>query len=210
MHQLRPAHSTRRSGKISFPRKLDEPPNSKDAAHGATQDRAITMRLPSIWPVFPASGQLAVWVNSACLFLAIFSGALGAARGGEPQSVSLSRIEVVPVESITISDEQFLSGEGTGKPTTVAGVLRLDSSARPAPLVIFIAGSGGFNQSVDVLSQQFEQIGISTFALDGFAARNIADTVSDQSQLGRLNMIVVEVVFIVLSNFSLLARKGEL
>jgi dienelactone hydrolase len=99
------------------------------------------------------------------------------------------RIEVLPIDSVTVSDEQFLKGDN-GAPVTVAGVLRIARPSGRTPLMIFISGSGGFNGSIDLLGRQLEQMGISTFALDGFAARGITNTVTDQSQLGRLNMIV--------------------
>jgi cephalosporin-C deacetylase-like acetyl esterase len=57
--------------------------------------------------------------------------------------------------------------------------------------VVFIAGSGGFAAGdIDIWDRQFEEMGVSTFALDGFAARGITSTVTDQSQLGHLNMIL--------------------
>ena len=152
--------------------------------------RASEMRLSNIRFVPGSSRRFPVWYGFAGLCFAICAGEPGAAGEDGARAASLSRIEVIPISSITISDEQFLSGDERGKPTTVAGVLRLVRSAQPAPLVIFLAGSGGFNLSTDLLGRQLEQMGISTFALDGFAARNIEDTVSDQSQLGRLNMIV--------------------
>jgi dienelactone hydrolase len=111
------------------------------------------------------------------------------ADDAHPQSTA-ARIEVLPINSITISDEQFLKGNDDGTPVTVAGVLRLAQPSRRTPLVIFISGSGGFNGSIDVLGRELEQMGISTFALDGFTGRGIVNTVTDQSQLGRLNMIV--------------------
>ena len=44
--------------------------------------------------------------------------------------------------------------------------------------------------NADVWIRQFASLGISTFALDSFSGRGIASTVTDQSQLGRLNMIL--------------------
>ena len=57
-------------------------------------------------------------------------------------------------------------------------------------LVIFIAGSSGFGPVSDVWDRQFEEMGISTFAMDSFAGRGIVSTVIDQSQLGWFNMIL--------------------
>jgi dienelactone hydrolase len=101
-----------------------------------------------------------------------------------------ARIEASPVQTLTISDGQFLKGDAHGKPTTIAGVLRVAQGAGRLPLVIFAAGSGGFSSNADVWDRQFEEMGVSTFAMDSFAGRGIVSTVVDQSQLGRLNTIL--------------------
>ncbi len=63
----------------------------------------------------------------------------------------------------------------------------------PGVAVILIHGSGGIGgqgASVDEWTRQLNQFGIAAFALDSFAGRGIVSTVADQSQLGRLNMVV--------------------
>jgi dienelactone hydrolase len=100
------------------------------------------------------------------------------------------RVEAIPIQTITISDEQFLKGNAYGRPTTIAGTLRIAQGSGPRPLVVIVAGSGGHNANTDVWDRQFEEMGISSFALDSFAGRGIVSTVVDQSQLGRLNMIL--------------------
>jgi dienelactone hydrolase len=106
-----------------------------------------------------------------------------------PKDVA-ERIEVIPIQTLTISDQQFLNGDASGRPTTIAGVLRFAQGSGRLPLVILIHGSGGFEVNADIWDRQFESLGISTFALDSFSGRGIASTVTDQSQLGRLNMIL--------------------
>ena len=101
-----------------------------------------------------------------------------------------ARVEAIPIQTLTISDEQFLKGDAYGRPTTIAGVLRVAQGTGRLPVVIFAAGSGGFNVSTDIWDRQFEEMGISTFAMDSFAGRGITSTAADQSQLGRLNMIL--------------------
>lgn len=101
-----------------------------------------------------------------------------------------ARIEAVPVQTLTLSDEQFLKGDAYGRPTTIAGVLRVAQGAGRLPLVVLVPGSGGINAGADVWDRQFLSMGISTFAMDSFAGRGIVSTVVDQSQLGRLNMIL--------------------
>jgi hypothetical protein len=82
-----------------------------------------------------------------------------------------ARIEAIPIQTLTISDEQFLKGDAYGKPTTIAGVLRVAQGSGRLPLVIFIAGSSGFGPVSDVWDRQFGEMGISTFEMDSFAGR---------------------------------------
>lgn len=77
-----------------------------------------------------------------------------------------ARTEAIPIQTLTISDEQFLKGDSYGKPATIAGVLRVAQGSGRLPVVILIAGSGGFSPSLDVWSRQFLEMGISTFAMD--------------------------------------------
>jgi dienelactone hydrolase len=58
------------------------------------------------------------------------------------------------------------------------------------PLVILLHGSGGIEENAAVWERLFASLGISSFAIDSFTGRGIVSTVADQSQLGRLNMIV--------------------
>jgi hypothetical protein len=101
-----------------------------------------------------------------------------------------ARIEAIPIQTLTISDGQFLKGDAYGRPTTIAGVLRVAQGSGRLPLVILVPGSGGFNANADVWDRQFKLMGVSTFEMDSFAGRGIVSTVVDQSQLGRLNMIL--------------------
>jgi dienelactone hydrolase len=101
-----------------------------------------------------------------------------------------ARIEAIPIQTLTLSDEQFLKGDAYGRPTTIGGVLRVAQGMGRLPLVVLVPGSGGIGASADVWDRQLESMGISTFAMDSFAGRGIVSTVVDQSQLGRLNMIL--------------------
>jgi dienelactone hydrolase len=101
-----------------------------------------------------------------------------------------ARIEAIPVSTLTLTDEQFLKGDAYGRPTTIAGVLRVAQGSGRLPLVVLVAGSGGHAAGSDVWDRQFEAMGISTFVMDSFAGRGIVGTGADQSQLGRLNMIL--------------------
>jgi dienelactone hydrolase len=99
-------------------------------------------------------------------------------------------IETIPIQTLTISDEQFLKGDASGRPTTISGKLRAAPGAERLPLVILVHGSGGVEENAAVWERLFASMGISTFAIDSFSGRGIISTVADQSQLGRLNMIL--------------------
>ena len=44
--------------------------------------------------------------------------------------------------------------------------------------------------NIELWANELGDLGISTFALDGFTGRNLTQVSTDQAQLGRLNLIV--------------------
>src|SRR5262249_30812282 len=78
-------------------------------------------------------------------------------------------IEAIPIETLTISDQQFLTGDTSGRPTTIAGVLRIAQGSGRLPLVILMHGSGGFEVNADISETHFASLGMSTFPLDSFS-----------------------------------------
>ncbi len=84
----------------------------------------------------------------------------------------------------------FLKGDAFGRPTIISGTLRVAQGSGRLPVVILVHGSGGIEENAVVWERLFASLGISTFAIDSFTGRWIASTVADQSQLGRLNMIL--------------------
>ena len=106
----------------------------------------------------------------------------------------VARQEVHALPSITLSDAEFLNGKKDGTPVTLSGVLRLPKvGGEKLPAVILLHGSGGLGGTggpIDEWSRELNEIGVATFAVDSFSGREIIETVTDQSRLGRLNMIV--------------------
>jgi dienelactone hydrolase len=98
--------------------------------------------------------------------------------------------ETILIQTLTISDEQFLKGESFGLPTMISGTLRVAQGSGRLPLVILVHGSGGIEENITRWEKVFGSLGISTFAINSFTGRGIVSTVADQSQLGRLNMIL--------------------
>lgn len=103
----------------------------------------------------------------------------------------VQRVELHPIRSVTLSDSQFLKGDQAGgTPVTVAGQLRIPRGEGRLPVVFIIHGSSGVGANIDVWSDQFAEMGVATFVLDGFTGRGLTSVSANQALLGRLNLIV--------------------
>ncbi|CAM2157796.1 Carboxymethylenebutenolidase [Paraburkholderia tropica] len=109
------------------------------------------------------------------------------AQSGRDMAV---HVEVHQIPSLSLSDSQMLTGDGNGKPVTVAGILRLAKHTGKQPVVVLIHGSSGIGANIEMWERTFNENGVGTFAIDGFTGRGITSTSKDQSQLGRLNLIL--------------------
>lgn len=101
-----------------------------------------------------------------------------------------ARTELHSIQSLTLSDEQFLKGDSSGKPVVVTGHMRIAQGPGRLPVVVMIHGSGGMGPNIEFWTREFNEMGISTVALDGFTGRGLTNVNPDQAQLGRLNMIL--------------------
>ena len=124
--------------------------------------------------------------------LVTFALALGAtALPAMCMAQPFTRMEYRAVESMTLTGEQFLTGDKNGKPVTLAGELRIPApGTNRLPAVILVHGSGGISASADRWAQELNSIGVAAFILDTFSGRGIVSTVNDQSQLHSLAMMV--------------------
>jgi dienelactone hydrolase len=101
------------------------------------------------------------------------------------------RTELYQIQTLTLSDQQFLKGDSTGAtPVTTAGQLRIAQGSGRLPVVVLQHGSSGYDARIDVWSRDLNALGISTFALDGFTARGLIDLNPNQALLGRTNLIL--------------------
>jgi dienelactone hydrolase len=101
-----------------------------------------------------------------------------------------ARTELWPIQTLTLSDQQFLTGDSNGKPTAIVGQLRIAQGFGRLPVVVLQHSSGGFLANVEFWSRELNAAGISTFALDGFTGRGLTEVNSNQALLGRLNFIL--------------------
>jgi dienelactone hydrolase len=102
-----------------------------------------------------------------------------------------ARIEIRAVETLTLSDQQFLTGDKNATPVMIAGELRIPrGAAGRLPAVLLLHGSGGANGGHELWAKHFNEMGVATFLLDSFTGRGITSTSTNQALLGRLNMIL--------------------
>ena len=106
-----------------------------------------------------------------------------------PKDVA-ARTEIYAIPSLTISDQQFLTGDSNGKQVTVAGEFRIAQGSGKLPVVVMMHGSSGVSATSEAWEHQFNAMGISTFVIDGFSGRGLTAVGPNQALLGRLNLIV--------------------
>ena len=113
-----------------------------------------------------------------------------AARAQTPIVEIAARVEIRAFQSLTLSDSQFLKGDASGQPVTLAGALRFPRTATGAkiPAVILVHGSGGVSAGVDAWQFALNRLGIATFVIDAFSGRGLTTVSTNQSLLGRFNM----------------------
>jgi len=107
------------------------------------------------------------------------------------RTAPIARMEIHSFQSMTLTDQEFLTGRKEGKPVTLVGELRLPRPGNDRlPVVILLHGSGGVSGNVLDWEQDLNAMGVATFVLDSFTGRGLANTNYNQSQLGRLDLIV--------------------
>ena len=122
--------------------------------------------------------------------LALFLSLASAATAEAPRHDIAARTELHAIDTLTLSDAQFLRGESGGKPTRTTGELRIPQRAGRLPVVVLQHGSGGMTAGVEMWAREFNTLGVATFALDGFTGRGLTQVSTNQALLGRLNFIL--------------------
>ena len=127
---------------------------------------------------------------AAAILAVLFTAPLPALTAETGSRQIAGRIELHPIPTLTLSDQQFLTGDSNGKPVTVSGALRLPPGTGRVPVVVLMHGSGGVGPNVDMWAKEFAEFGFASFVLDGFTGRGLVQVSTDQAQLGRLNFIL--------------------
>jgi dienelactone hydrolase len=135
----------------------------------------------------PATRSVAILAFVALLSCAVFPAGM---PDDEARKQIPARTELHVIRTLTLSDEQFLKGDATGKPILVGGELRIAQGEGRLPAVVLVHGSGGIGGNIDMWARELNSQGISTFTVDGLTGRGLVSVSSDQAQLGRLNLIL--------------------
>ena len=128
---------------------------------------------------------IAAWIFCTCMLWA----AIETNAQSMPKEVA-SRVEIYAIPSLTISDQQFLTGDANGKAVTVAGEFRIAQGTGRLPVVVLMHGSSGVGATTEAWVHSFNTMGISTFVIDGFSGRGLTAVGPNQALLGRLNLIL--------------------
>jgi dienelactone hydrolase len=100
------------------------------------------------------------------------------------------RIEVRPVESMTLAGDAFLRGE-PGKPVMLAGELRIPRpGSDKLPAVILMHTSSGIAVHLDRWAQELNSIGVAAFLLDSASGRGLVNFATDPPNLSYLQLLV--------------------
>ena len=128
---------------------------------------------------------IAAWIFCTAILLA----GIETNAQSMPKEIA-ARVEIHAIPSLTLSDQQFLTGDANAKPVTVAGEFRIAQGAGRLPVVVLMHGSGGVGANIEPWVHQFNTMGISTFVIDGFTGRGLTTVSQNQVLLGRLNFII--------------------
>ena len=103
----------------------------------------------------------------------------------------VSRIELHPIQTITLTGAQFLNGDKQGTPATVAGELRIPSGVEGRiPAVVIVHGAAGITINIDPWARELNEIGIAVFILDCFTGRDAGGGLVSESRVNFLTMLL--------------------
>ena len=76
-----------------------------------------------------------------------------------PKEVA-ARVEIYAISSLTITDQQFLTGDSNGKQVTVAGEFRIAQGSGKLPVVVLMHGSSGVGANIEAWARHFNAMEI--------------------------------------------------
>jgi dienelactone hydrolase len=129
------------------------------------------------------------WMTAGLIAGALALSTLEAGAQSLPKDAA-TRVELYPIPTLTLSDQQFLTGSTDGKAVTVSGEFRIAQGSGRLPVVVLMHGSSGVGAAMEPWVHSFNAMGISTFVIDGFTGRGLTVVGPNQALLGRLNLII--------------------
>jgi dienelactone hydrolase len=124
------------------------------------------------------------------LIFALSVSLLASAAFAAPPDDMATRTELHAINTLTLSDAQFLTGDGNVRTTVTTAALRIPRGEGRLPVVVLQHGSGGMAANIEMWSRELNAIGVSTLALDGFTGRGFTSVSTNQALLGRLNFVL--------------------
>jgi dienelactone hydrolase len=121
--------------------------------------------------------------QAGSILVVVLALAVGAAHGQVPV-----RTEILPIDSATLSEADFLTGVASGPAARIAGQLRIPRTNTRAPAVVLMHGSSGIRTNAFRWADELLGFGVAVFIVDSFGGRGISDTATDQSQLDTVAM----------------------
>jgi hypothetical protein len=97
---------------------------------------------------------MAAWIICAGILLV----AIESSAQSMPKDVA-ARVELYAIPTLTLSDQQFLTGDTEGKPVTVAGEFRIAQGTGRLPVVVLMHGSSGVGVNIEPWVHQFNGMG---------------------------------------------------
>jgi dienelactone hydrolase len=108
----------------------------------------------------------------------------------DARAQGIFRTEIYPVQTVTLSTADFLLGKKDGKPTIIAGELRIPKPGTDRlPAVVIVHGSGGIDFNHGMWADELNKAGFATFIIDSFTGRGITNTVTDQAQFSAYTVV---------------------
>lgn len=123
---------------------------------------------------------------TAFVAFATLSHTLFSSTGG----AQTARVELHPIKTLTLTDQQFLNGAKDGPEVIIGAELRLPRLGNERlPAVVLLHGSSGIAAYVNDWVPVLNSLGLATFLVDSFAGRGLTNVGNDQAQLGRLAQV---------------------
>jgi len=101
------------------------------------------------------------------------------------------KVEKIEIATQSPSNGDVLLGKNDAKPAKISGELRIPGTVKgKAPVVLLVHGSGGLGANIHYWAAELNKLGIATFAMDSFTGRGVKNTITDQSLVSNMAMVI--------------------